>query len=1614
MKLKKYQRSSSIFLTIIMVVSLLTPASGGIAKAADGTISVADAIENNSGEASVEGYIVGTFQNGPKVVTDPAAYSGTNLALADDPNETDPANVLPVQLPSGDVRDNLNLAEHPELAGEKVILTGNLDAYFGQPGLKDTFDYQMAAEAPAAESLIMSEYVEGSGYNKALEFYNGTGEAIDLTEYSVELYSNGNSEANATLDLSGTLEEGQAYVVYNGQAADALIEKGDLENNSVTNFNGDDAIVLKESDTVIDSFGQVGVQDAWGENVTLIRKPSVTSGDTTTDDAFDPADEWTDHPQNTFENLGAHDLGDSPPPEDEPDVLTIAEARAQGTGDVTVEGTVTAELNNTIHIQDDTAALAIYPKSALDVQRGDRITVSGSLSEYNGLLQLQNPTLTEAPVQGEGTDPIELTGAELNEENESKLARVDNVTLETANDGGNWINYTATDGTAEFLVRDENAALGLTEGATYDSITGIVQEFNGDYQILPRDTADIVADDSVVQPVTATPEAGTIPSGTAVELSTTTEGAAIYCTTNGDDPLENGTLYQEPITVNDDVTIRAAATHDDRDPSPVQTFDYSVYDAEEGVQIHDIQGDGHASPMVGQHVENVEGIVTYIYDLNGGNYLHIQTPDDQTDDNPATSEGLVVYTGNEKADVSIGDLVSVNGTADEYHIDGYSDASETDLPVTQINARGDQGGAVDVLEKDAGLPEPVEITQENLPDEIASDEGFDEFDREQYAIDFWESLEGMRVQTGDLKAVAPQEHGDLITTLDEMSTDTINGGLLHTEDDKNPGRIQFKLHDNYEARDFKVATGDTFDGPMTGVVNYGYQNYKIYADLADMENAHSAGPAEPETTTIKKRDDELTVASYNLENFSNNASSGETPDAKAEKLARAFAHDMESPDIVGVTEVQDNNGQDAGPDDADASESYERLIDEIEEAGGVSYDYANINPEYNEDGGAPDANIRVGFLYNPDRVSLADDMPKGDATTAIGYENGKLTHNPGRIDPTNEAFDDSRKPLAAQFEFNGEEVVVVANHWNSKSGDTPLFGSTQPPELGSEDQRMAIANVVNGFVDDILADNSEANVVLLGDFNDFQFSNPMEMLEGDVLTNLIDDVPEAERYTYTYQGNSQVLDHILVSSNLADASEVDVLHINADFTDMHGRASDHDPVLAAIDLAADEPEPNVPEKSFTLKDFTTNDLVVTSPSVAISLAASSEIAGDLTLTGDYAKLTGEGLAATSIEINPENEGAIVDFAGYEIEEVEVNGENLSEIRGAEGIQEIDYKNGADPETITFTDSNGESLGTPTFPIVNSAPVLEQPIDDVTMAAGSETVIELTDHFSDPDGDALSFTSTHGTIDGSTFTFSPDEGTHDVTVTADDGEATVSAEFTVTAEAQEGDPYYDDAYGKEGDALKDSLHEIISDHDQLSYDEVWSALRETDEDPDNPENVRLFYSGESRSKDKNGGMVGDWNREHVWAKSHGDFGTRTGPGTDIHHLRPTDVQVNSSRGNLDFDNGGEADVTNCDECKRDGDSWEPPNDVKGDVARMLFYMAVRYEGNNYVDLELNEQTGNGSAPYHGKLSVLLDWHEQDPVDTYEMNRNDAIHDEQGNRNPFIDHPQWAEAIWDRGT
>ena len=148
--------------------------------------------------------------------------------------------------------------------------------------------------------------------------------------------------------------------------------------------------------------------------------------------------------------------------------------------------------------------------------------------------------------------------------------------------------------------------------------------------------------------------------------------------------------------------------------------------------------------------------------------------------------------------------------------------------------------------------------------------------------------------------------------------------------------------------------------------------------------------------------------------------------------------------------------------------------------------------------------------------------------------------------------------------FNGQKLFVIANHFGSKGGDQPLFGRFQPPTLSSEAKRIQQAQIVNDFVDEILAADPNASIVVLGDLNDFEFSTALNTLKGGVLNALIETLPAGERYTYVFDGNSQAIDHILLSGNLfSKPREFDVVHVNAEF---EVQASDHDPQVVRIRL----------------------------------------------------------------------------------------------------------------------------------------------------------------------------------------------------------------------------------------------------------------------------------------------------------------------------------------------------------------------------------------------------------------------------------------------------------------
>ncbi|MFE3636255.1 endonuclease/exonuclease/phosphatase family protein [Streptomyces cellostaticus] len=569
----------------------------------------------------------------------------------------------------------------------------------------------------------------------------------------------------------------------------------------------------------------------------------------------------------------------------------------------------------------------------------------------------------------------------------------------------------------------------------------------------------------------------------------------------------------------------------------------------DSVRIHDIQGTTRISPFAGQKVTDVPGIVTATrtYGSSKGFWLQDTAPDD----NPATSEGVFVYTGSTPK-VAVGDSATVTGTVSEYVPGGTSSGNQSVTEITKPT--------ITTVSTGNAVPAPVVVDEDAVPDAYApagdtaaagSVNGLT-LDPSAYALDYYESLEGMNVQVADARVVtATDPYSELWVTVKPHEHAGRRGGTVYgSYDSQNTGRLQIQSLGS--TADFpKADVGDTLEGTTTGPLDF--NQYGGYTLVASELGSLRSGGLQRETTQKQSRR-ELAVATYNVENL-------DPSDATFGEHAAAIVHNLRSPDIVSLEEIQDNNGaQDDGT--VDASETVNKLIDAIVAAGGPEYDWRSIDPVNDQDGGQPGGNIRQVFLFNPERVSFVD-RAGGDSTTAIGVtkERGKarLTASPGRIAPADAAWENSRKPLAGEFVFRGKTVFVIANHLNSKGGDQALTSQYQPPVRSSEIQRHAQATVVNGFVKDILSVQKNANVIALGDINDFEFSGTTRILEGDgALWSAIKSLPKRERYTYDYQGNQQVLDQILVSPAIRRhcGLEYDSVHINSEF---HDQISDHDP-----------------------------------------------------------------------------------------------------------------------------------------------------------------------------------------------------------------------------------------------------------------------------------------------------------------------------------------------------------------------------------------------------------------------------------------------------------------------
>ena len=565
------------------------------------------------------------------------------------------------------------------------------------------------------------------------------------------------------------------------------------------------------------------------------------------------------------------------------------------------------------------------------------------------------------------------------------------------------------------------------------------------------------------------------------------------------------------------------------------------------VAIYDIQGLGHRSPFTGQVVAT-SGVVTAV--RSNGFYLQ----DPTGDGNVGTSDAIFVSTGTTAPTVSVGNAITLSGTVAEVA------SATTNLSVTQLTSPT----AITVTSASVTLPAAVLISTDGTgrapPTQVIDDDRLTSYDPTTDGIDFYESLEGMRVTVRAPLVVADTNaNGEtyVVASLGAGATGlNSRNGMTISPGDSNPETI--KIYQGASAAG-AYHQGDKL-GDVTGIVNYFGGEYEIDPS-GTVAVAASAAPLARETTNLIGTVSGLSYASFNLENLAPVATraTGDTDatyaakqaivDARFVTHANEIVNALKSPDIIGVQEVQDADGENAGSDLSGAATA-QKLIDAIAAAGGPVYRYVEVAPTAtNVSGGAPNGNIRNGFLFNTARVSYVE-----GSVTAIQAD----------------AYSGTRKPVVADFLFNGQLFTAIDMHSTSRGGSDAPYGANQPPNNAGDAARTAQATAAKAYVDAILARDPSHQFVVNGDFNGFYYETALQTLapagNTGALSNLIYKLPVEERYTYYFDGYYQSFDNIIVSTGLYAGSSFDIVHYNAGYNDGLS-TTDHDQAMALIGIA---------------------------------------------------------------------------------------------------------------------------------------------------------------------------------------------------------------------------------------------------------------------------------------------------------------------------------------------------------------------------------------------------------------------------------------------------------------
>ncbi|KAI0333748.1 DNase I-like protein [Cubamyces sp. BRFM 1775] len=603
----------------------------------------------------------------------------------------------------------------------------------------------------------------------------------------------------------------------------------------------------------------------------------------------------------------------------------------------------------------------------------------------------------------------------------------------------------------------------------------------------------------------------------------------------------------------------------------------------QAVTVADIQGPAYLSPLKGKSVSGLMGLV--IAKSTSGFWIEGPASDDDR-----VSNGLNVFTTSKTVlnSVSVGDVISLSGVVSEFR----SSSSPGDLFATELDSPKSivvhsSGNAVTPLVLGpTGTRSPP--TQElsgldtgsdgwlSVPNNQSSVDATNATLRpDAFGMDFWASLEGRLVTVRSPVALDFENdfgefwvHGDWAVTGKNG-----RGGLSITIGpdglpDANPETVIIGSPLD-GTKNPSVSLGKTFSD-ITGVVLYQFGFYYILPLTAPTVVSTPDPTIPPASITPSEDECTLTIGDYNVENMAPTT-------AHLPTVANHIANFLNSPDIVFLQEIQDNSGEtDDGTVSANLTLStLASAVATARGAGSPTYAFLDIDPENGQDGGEPGGNIRTAYLYNATKLRLVPGSPAGgalDATQPVLGSDGKvtLTFNPGRIDPTNAAWDASRKPLVAAWETvpHGERFFTVNLHLTAKLDGSSTQGDARPPVNGGVEQRISQVQTVATFVKALLALDPDASVLVGGDCNEYVQTRSVFAPFDDLLTELDEaaDVPLVERYTYLFDQNSEQLDHLFVSNAIVERGGLSVehVHVNNWAPSLSVRASDHDPSVGQV------------------------------------------------------------------------------------------------------------------------------------------------------------------------------------------------------------------------------------------------------------------------------------------------------------------------------------------------------------------------------------------------------------------------------------------------------------------